>query len=397
MPLVSKFKRRTPISLLLVMSLLNLTLAACASDGPFGAADPWPALSRKVDAAFAPADRPDGPGCAVGVILEGRYIHKAGYGMANLEHGVPIATDSVFRVGSVSKQFTAMAVALAAEEGKLDLDADVRDFVTELPDYGRPVTLRQLIGHVGGMGGYSDLRDQVTNAVEGPFRFGNQDYLTTQEFLEVLTRVPLVHAPDTGFAYSNLGYFLLSQVVERATGQTLRRYAQARIFDPLGMDQSFFNDNVNGVVARRASGYKKVAEGRYEAFDTNLDWVGDGGLYTSIEDFLEWDRNFYAPRLGRDPKAIVDLTTAPVFPEAGPSDDQAYGFGQTIGTLEGEPMISHAGEWVAFTAYYMRFPRQAFSIVTFCNGSDLNAYDLSRAVLDVYWETRRSGPPPVGQ
>lgn len=345
---------------------------------------PWPSLSRKVDEVFSSVDQAKGPGCAVGVIKDGRYVHSAGYGMANLEHHIPIATNSVFRVGSLSKQFTAMAVALAAEGGDVDLGADVHSYLPELPDYGKPVTVRQLIGHVGGMGDYDDLDPYVTNAIGAPFRFDNQDYLTIDEFFGILTKVPLIYEPGKALEYSNLGYFLLSQIIKRATNQTLRQYAQEHIFDPLGMKQSFFNDNVNGVVPHRASGYKSV-DGGHETFDTNLDWVGDGGIYTSVDDFLAWDQNFYEPQLGEQPRALIDLTTTPLTDKVFLGSDTKYGFGQMVGTYEDEPMISHGGAWVAFTSFYARLPRLKFSIVAFCNGDDLSADSYAESVFDIYW------------
>ena len=355
----------------------------------------WSALSHKVDEVFVSIDRKNSPGCAVGVINDGYYIHRAGYGMANLEHQIPIDTNSVFRMGSLSKQFTAMAVALAAEDGYVDLDSDIHNYLSELPNYGCPVTVRHLIGHVGGMGDYRDLEGYLSNAVGKRFRFGNQDYVSADELFSILTNVPMMYEPGQDFKYSNLGYFILSQIISRATGQTLKHYAQKKIFEPLGMKRSFFNDDLNGIVPHRVSGYKTLECG-YETFDTNLELVGGDGVYTSIDDFLAWDQNFYEPKLGKEPKTLIDLTTRPVtdktFPKSDtrsrfgfPKNDTRYGFGQMIGTYNNEPMISHRGEWVGFHSFYARFPRLKFSVVAFSNDNSHHAADYVKSILDIYW------------
>ncbi|MCK5747055.1 MAG: beta-lactamase family protein, partial [Oricola sp.] len=347
-----------------------LALAAC-NGAPGETAAPASALSKDVDALFAEFEG-ERPGCAAGVIEGGKYIHAKGYGMANLEYDEPITPDSVFRMGSISKQFTAAAIAILVARGDVQLDADVHAYLPELRDYGAPVTIRQMIHHLSGMGDYETDVNKFEVRPGQPFRWGNEDYWTIEEFYAEVAKQPLLHLPGEQFEYSNLAYFLLSQVVERASGKTLSAFAEAEIFAPLGMEESFFNDNVNQVVKKRVSGYLALEEGGYETFDTNLDIVGDGGVYTTLNDFLKWDQALANDAL---PESIAPAMKAPYPPAELDgwepfSPGATYGYGLAIGDYEGEPVYSHTGGWVGFTTYYARFPNRDRSVVVFCNGTD---------------------------
>ena len=336
-------------------------------------------LPEAVDEVFAEYDGAR-PGCAVGVIHEGEYLIKKGFGLANLEHDIPITAVSVFRIGSVSKQFTAMAVALLVERGAIDLDADVHEYLPDLIDYGHKVTIRQMIHHVAGMGDYDP--GLFVKADGSEFRFGNEDYWTIEEFYAAVRQVPLIMPPDTKWQYSNLAYFLLGQIVERVSGVSLRRFAEDEIFSPLGMDGTFFNDNVDEPVRHRVAGYKETDAGSYEIYMTNLDWVGDGGVYTNLEDFIRWDRNFYANRLGDG--ELIAMTTTP-FPGIVARDNDLYGdagyaFGHFVGRSRGQRVIGHTGGWVGFSSLYLRYPELALSVVTFCNSTDAPASELGKRV-----------------
>lgn len=339
-------------------------------------------LGSDVDAIFAAEVGAEGPGCAAGVIHNGAYIHKAGYGMANLEYNVPISSQTVFRTGSVSKQFTAMAIAILAERGELDLDADVHRYLPDLMDYGHEVTIRQMVHHIAGMGDYD--HEAFLKADGSEFRFGNQDYWTVEEFYQRVAKADLIHQPGSRYEYSNLGYFLLSQVVENVSGQSLRNFASDEIFARLGMTSSFFNDNVNRPVPNRADGYRLMDDGSYEIFMTNLDFVGDGGVFTNLDDFIEWDRNFYANRLGRGSQALIDLVTTPHPDTIEHTEDGLrnvhYAFGQRVDEVDGEFMIGHTGGWVAFSALYNRFPKLQLSVVVFCNSTAVSAPELGRKI-----------------
>jgi CubicO group peptidase (beta-lactamase class C family) len=329
-------------------------------------------LSSRIDSIFAVFNSADVPGCAVGVIHNGEYVINKGYGSANLEQGIPISADSVFRIGSVSKQFTALAIAILAERGELDLQADIHDYLPELRDYGVKVTIDQMVHHLSGMGDY----DGFFVAEGKPFRFGNEDYWTIEEFYQQVAQQPLLLPPGERFEYSNIAYFLLSQVVERISGKTLRQFAKQEIFTPLEMNATFFNDNVDGIVPNRADGYQPLETGGFEILMTNLDWVGDGGVYTSLNDFIKWDQAFMTGNVPGGAK-IQELMVTPdpltlktLGDENSFAYENGYGFGLTIGKFKDHVVQYHTGSWVGFRASYTRFPDDNFSIVTLCNRSD---------------------------
>lgn len=329
------------------------------------------ALSDQIDQIFEDYEGRAVPGCAVGVAVEGEKRHVKGYGQANLEHDLPITADSVFRIASLSKQFTATAIAILAARGDIDLDADIHAYLPELADYGVTVTVRQMVHHISGMGDY----DGFEISPGKPFRFGDEDFWTIDEFFDKAAQKPLDLAPETEYRYSNIAYFFLAHVVERVSGQTLRAFADETIFSPLNMTATFFNDDVTGIVPDRADGYGVDEEGSFRVFMTNLSWVGDGGVYTSLNDFLKWDE---ALRRGQAPGgAAVNAMLFKPHPltaqtmNSGPMDEGAgYAFGRRIGARNGRAMHDHTGSWVGFNAYYARFPDDEVSVVYFCNRSD---------------------------
>jgi CubicO group peptidase (beta-lactamase class C family) len=355
-------------------------------------------LSKSVDELAATYFQNENPGCAVGVIYRGEYIHKSGYGMSNLEHNIPITSKSVFRIGSTSKQFTAMAIAILAERGQLDLDADVHTYLPELMDYGHNVTIRQMVHHIAGMGDYDH---EVFNKPDGsPFRFGNEDFWSIEDFYAVAAKASLVHPPESKWQYSNLAYFLLSMVVEKVSGKTLNEFAEKELFEKLNMPATLFNDNVNRVIPNRADGYKKSENGSYEIFMTNLSWVGDGGIYTNLDDFIAWDQNFYHNRLGKGVQDLIDLVEKPhaeaYFGGGGserPNDDtenspekpvSGYAFGLVVDHYLGERRIAHNGGWVGFISIYQRFPDLSLSVVSFCNTPAKSISEFWDKVVDIY-------------
>lgn len=367
--------------------------------GAAKAASPDAPRIADIDDIFSAIDS-SAPGCNVGVIVDGRWAHKQGYGMANLEMGVPLDGSQVHRIGSVSKQFTAMAVLLLAEEGKIDLRADIHDYLPQLRDYGAQVTVNAMLGHTAGMGDYEMVADSpegpeaagaidLRNAAGGPFRLGNEDYLTIDEFYDVVKRVPLVQAPDQEQRYSNLAYFLLSMLVEEVSGESLREYAQRRIFQRLGMNSSFFSDDPVEVVRNRASGYDRDDTGRFINSMTNLFWVGDGGLHSNLDDLLLWDQQFYNPSVGDKPKQLMRLMNTPNSQLE--SDGALYANGQFVSDESGFPAYFHSGGWLGTQTYYARFPEQKTSLITLCNDASLDMDSLVDATLE-YLLVERANP-----
>ena len=351
-------------------------------------------FSTKVDDFFSHIDSDNAPGCAVGVIEKGEWLHKAGYGLANMEHHVPITSSSIFRVGSVSKQFTAMAVLVLAEEGKIDLQEDIRVYLPELRDYGHKISVNAMLGHFAGMADYdfiagsyegpaSEKKVNLNSAAGGPFRLGNEDYLTILEFYDIVKTVELRHEPNQKANYSNLAYFLLSMLVEEVSGKSLREYAHDKMFKPLGMSKTFFSDNPVEIIERRASGYKPLKDGDYVTDMTNLFWVGDGGLHSSIDEFMKWDQSFYKPVVGKDPQGLMEQMNTPNsdFEFAG----GLYANGQAVGEMMGRPGYMHTGGWLGTSAFYARFPKDQLSVVIFCNNAEARPMVQAKQIVDLYF------------
>jgi CubicO group peptidase (beta-lactamase class C family) len=351
-------------------------------------------FNNSIDKIFSIVAEQNSPGCNVGLIKEGSFIHKTGYGLANLELNVPLDGNQVHRMASVSKQFTAMAVLLLAEEGAIDLDADIRIYLKGLADYEEIVTVRSMLGHFSGMGDY----DLIAGSYEGQkakggidlksvagddFRLGNEDYLTIKEFYNVVQTVPLALKPNQKFQYSNLAYFLLSMLVEEVSGKSLRDYADLKIFKPLGMANTFFSDDPVEIVKNRATGYKQDKDGDYITDMTNLFWVGDGGLHTNLDDLLKWDQNFYIPKVGKDPIKLIELMNKPNSNYK--SRNTVYANGQFVGETIGRKSYAHSGGWLGTSTYYVRFPEEKFSLVMLCNDVSLNAGSIKNNILELYF------------
>lgn len=326
-----------------------------------------------IDAVFAEWDGVHSVGCALGVVRDGRFLYKRGYGMANLDWGIPITPSTVFYVGSISKQFTAASIALLAREGKLDLDADIHTYLPELIDYGHTVTVRHVIHHVSGV---PDMyRVMARNGVSPANVF------TREEGLELMARQPLDFPPGERYAYSNGGYFLLSMIVERASGQSLREYADENIFRPLGMLDTHFHDDPGHIVPGRAMSYERRPEGGYrQSYLNNFALPGAGGLYTTVEDLLSWDRSFYDDRLG-GPDFMELLHTRGVLNDG---ETLPYAFALQHGEYRGLKTVGHTGSFMGFKAAYMRFPEQRFSVWTLCNLGAMNPGEFSRRVADLF-------------
>ncbi len=347
-----------------------------------------------IDALFRSWDTPDSPGCALGVVHDGALAYTRGYGLANLEYGIPITPASVFHVASVSKQFTATAVALLAREGKLTLDDDVRQYLPELPAYSAPITLRYLILHTSG------LRDQWDLLYLAGWR--EADLKTNADVLALARAQREVNfRPGTAWAYSNTGYTLLALVVERVTGQSLRAYADAALFQPLGMAATQFHDNHSEVVRDRAYAYVPKGD-RFEINIPNFDTVGATSLFTTVEDLARWVTNFFEPRIA-DRDFFSQLCT----PGALATGQRLnYAFGLAQGDFHGLRMVGHSGGDAGYRSRITWFPEQHLAVIVLCNLSTMRPEHLALQVATLCLgesvrhadrDTQVTVPPSAGE
>ena len=363
-------------TLLVVLSVAIALGAGVSAQHP-------PAWAPQADAVFADVARPDAPGCALAVYRDGRIAYERGYGIADLEHDVPITPASVFYVGSLSKQFTAFAVALAASEGKLSIDDDVRKWIPELPDYGARLTLRHLLHHTSGLRDYNTLFDIAGRR--------NDEAFDNQIVLGIVARQRALNfPPGEQYLYSNSGYVLLSLVVERATGEPLAAYAKKRIMEPLGMRDTQFYDDVTRVVKNRAFAYDRTAAGGLHDNTPHSQRTGAGGVLTTVRDLLAWDNNFYEPKVGT--KAVIAAMQQPGSLNSG--KPLTYAYGLQIGEYRGEPIVEHGGSLGGYRAHLIRFPRAHASVACLCNFGTSDPGSRARRVADVVLHDRFTSPAP---
>ena len=359
-----------------IASMLAAALAAPAeAQPPRVSVDS--SVHGRVDAVFAQWNRTDSPGCAVGVYRGGVIEYARGYGMANLELGVALSPQSVFDIGSTSKQFTAMSIMLLARDGKLSLDDDIRKYVPELPNYGKTITIRHILTHTSG------IRDYLT--LWGLAGVDDADLTTDDDALALIARQrELNFAPGDQWLYSNSGFFLASVIVKRVSGKTLARFAAERIFAPLGMTHTRFNDDHMAVIPDRATGYAPRDSGGWATAMSNFEQTGDGAVQTSIEDLERWDENFYTGAVG----GAETLATMQKTAVLNDGKQQTYALGLMVDRYRGLRAVSHGGSWAGYRAELLRFPEQHLSVACLCNLARTNPSLLARRVAEIYLGTQ---------
>jgi len=335
------------------------------------------------------------PGCAVGAAVAGKPVLARAYGMADLEHDVKIAPDTIFEAGSVSKQFTAAAVLLLAREGKLSIDDPVRKYIPELPDYppppadvapgsgvaspkpqakaaGVPLTIRHMLNHTSG------LRDW--GSVEAIAGWPRTTRAYTQEHvLEIVSRQKALNfTPGTHWSYSNTGFNLAAIIVSRVSGKPFPDFTRERLFAPLGMTHTSWRDDHTRVLKNRAVAYAE----QQGVFHTDMpfeDVYGNGGLLTTVGDLLKWNENFETPAVGD--AAFVALQQVGKFNDGKPI---GYAFGLMVTSAGGQHIVEHSGSTAGYSAHLLRLPDEKISVAVLCNAATARATQYAHQVADLY-------------
>jgi len=346
------------------------------------------AVEHRIDSIFAALDRTRRPGCVLGIHQDGALTFARGYGMADLDQGVPLSSGSVFRIGSVSKQITAAVVVLLELDGLLSLDDPLAKHLPEFERLGSELTLRHMLHHTSGLRDYL-----VLMSLKG---MRDDDYYSDDDLVALLARqTELNFEPGTDFLYSNSGYFLLSQVVKRVMGTSLREEAQVRIFGPLGMRKTHFHDDHREIVPQRASGYERDDDATtgWVRSMTTLPMTGDGGVFTTVEDWARWNANWSNPIVGG--QAMVDRLLTPGVLSSG--DSIPYALAQVHGSHHGLYTIGHSGSFVGYQADHVRYPDQGVAVTAFCNFAEARPSEWTMAVAEVLLgdQMRPSGAQPT--
>jgi CubicO group peptidase (beta-lactamase class C family) len=355
------------------LAFIPLLLAAFATGMPGQAHPASPAETEHlVDRIFRPVSRAGAPGCAVGIEKNGQVLLARGYGTADLEHGVPITPATIFEAGSVSKQFTAASVLLLAQQGKLSLTDDVRKYIAELPDYGTPITINDLLGHTSGLRDWGEVE-----AMAGWPR--TTRVYTMDDILDIATaQRKLNYPPGTFYLYINTDYNLLAIIVRRVSGEPLPAFSRQHLFTPLGMTHTQWRYDFRRVVKNRAVAYEPGEHGSRQLMPFE-DTYGHGALLTTVGDLLRWNQALSNDTLG--PYVTRELQRRTRLNDGQPI---IYARGLFLGSYDGEHAVFHDGLTAGYSTWLGRFPASHLSIALLCNSKGIVSTPLAHSVADLF-------------
>jgi CubicO group peptidase (beta-lactamase class C family) len=318
-------------------------------------------------------DRQHIPGLALLVARDGKIVRAQGFGFSNLEHRVVVKPETIFQSGSVGKQFTATAVMMLVEEGKIELDDSITKYFPEAPATWKPVTVRQLLSHTGGFTDYPK-----------DFDF-HKDY-TEAELLKVVAGIPLAFPPGTKWRYANLGYLTLGILIHRVTGKFYGDVLEDRIFHPLGMQTTRIMSEAD-IIPNRAAGYRLVKDQvkNQEWVSPTLNTTADGSLYFSILDLAKWDAALYTEKLLK--RSSLEQMWTPVLLNDGQPNSGHYGFGWEITNSHGHRLIGHEGSWQGFETQISRYVDDKLTVVVLSNLGDAHPGKIAEGVAEIYLST----------
>jgi CubicO group peptidase (beta-lactamase class C family) len=310
------------------------------------------------------------PGLSLLVSREGKTLRAQGYGLANVELQVPVKPETIFQSGSVGKQFTATAVMMLVEEGRIKLDDPITKYLKDAPASWNQVTIRELLSHTAGFTDY-------------PKNFDFRKDRTEAELLKIVEGIPLAFTPGTQWSYSNLGYLTLGILIHQVTGKFYGDFLQERIFRPLGMTTTRIISEAD-IIPNRAAGYRLVKGvlKNQEWVSPTLNTTADGALYFSILDLAKWDAALYTDKLLRH-SSLEEMWT-PVKLKNGQPNSGDYGFGWSIESKNGRRVLDHGGAWQGFKAHISRYVDDNLTVVVLCNLDSADPGRIADQVAKMY-------------
>jgi CubicO group peptidase (beta-lactamase class C family) len=328
--------------------------------------------SEKVDEILAEFNKPDSPGASVIIIKNGKILYSQAYGLANLEDRIPITTKTNFRLASLTKEFTAMAIMILVERKKLTLDTHLTDIFPDFPAYGKPISIRHLLNHTSGLLDYEDLVPKGTTIP-----------LIDRDVLWILEQQDKTNfPPGTKYEYSNSGYATLACIVEKVSGETFASFLKKNIFDPLKMYGTSVYERGFSTIPNRAYGYS-ASSTEFTRTDQSLTSAvqGDGGIYSSVNDLYKWDQALYTTKLVSR-KMLQQAFTPGQATQHG--DNASYGFGWDISQYRGKRCFSHGGSSIGFRTTIIRLLDDKFTVVLLTNRSQAETFPLTQKIIDLY-------------
>lgn len=338
-----------------------------------------------LDSLFASWNKPSSPGAAVGVVYQGKLIYAKGFGEADVETGAPITPETVFHVASVSKQFTAYAIVLLAQEGKLSLDDDIHKYLPEVLDFGKTITIRHLIHHTSG------LRDQWNLLAMAGWQL--DDVITKEHIFNLVKRQKeLNFEPGSTFAYCNTGYTLLAEIVARVSKQAFPTFMEQRVFKPLGMKNTLFYDDDERVVKGRAYSFQKSETGKdtYKKSILSYANVGATSLFTTVTDLAQWISNVRSPTVGTRATMTQMLERGRLTK----GDTLPYAFALSHEKYKGFSYYGHSGGDAGFRAFLCYFPKEDYGFIVLSNQAEFNPNGKALEVANLYLGSENKGDKP---
>jgi CubicO group peptidase (beta-lactamase class C family) len=358
---------------------LPFLLFSAAAVPPAVTVDPADALAPKVDKyVTAEMQREKIPGLSLGIMRDGKLIYAHGYGLANIELDVPVKPDTIFQTGSVGKQFTATAVMMLVEEGKISLDDKISKYFLDAPASWKEITVRNLLNHTSGI---PDYGSDDTNAAKKLIDL-RVDY-TEDEMVTRFATLPLDFPPGSKWSYSNSGYVVLGVLIHKVSGQFYGDFLEQRVFQPLHMDATHIISEEN-IVPHRSAGYRLVKGEikNQEWVSPKLNTTADGALYTNLLDMAKWDAALTAQTL------LKKSSYEQMYTRVRLSDGKTYGygFGWGISSANDHPILEHSGSWQGFTMHFLRYPQDKLSFVVFTNLDSEHSHPgrIAHAVAAIY-------------
>ena len=331
--------------------------------------------SQEIDDIFKQWFKQNVPGGAIGIIKDGELMYSKGYGIADLEHDIKISSSSVFNICSISKEFVSFSLLLLEEQGKLNLDDAVQTYLPDFPEYDAPVTIRHFINHTSGI---RDVKKLIQ--LKGKNIFDNLE--PEEVYTLIKHQKALEFSPGHKFAWSNSDYFILSMIIEKVSGQSLKTFTQEHIFGPLGMKNTLFYDDNTDLIKNRVFSYnKKNAEDGFDNVIMRFHLVGSFGAYSTIEDLFLWDQNFYNNKLGKGGQKIIKNMHEEGLLNNGESS--GYAHSMVINNYKGLKTVKHAGSFAGYKSVILRFPDERVSVIILANRDDADPWVLAHHVADV--------------
>jgi CubicO group peptidase (beta-lactamase class C family) len=378
-------RRKNFLFVLSVVTFLSTATWAQVPDKAKVVAGADRAFEKFAKAYVAPA-----PGCAAAVSLNGDVVFEKAFGLADMEHNVSNTTETIFESGSVAKQFTAAALVLLQQDGKLSIDDPVRKYIPELPDYGAPLTIRHLLNHTSGLRDWGTVMS-LTGA-------GRGDRVISQDLaLDVIThQQALDFTPGSEYSYSNSGYNLAAIIVERVSKQKFPAFVEERLFKPIGMKNSSWRDDYQRIVPGRAQAYARQGNGPWRLNMPFMNVYGNGGMLTTVGDWMKWNAMLDSQSLGGP--LVNALETRGVLNDG---RKISYALGLVVDTYKGMKDVSHGGATAGYQTFLARYPDNKVSVGVMCNGTSPGAGGIAAGITDEifgpYTETPKTEPAKVSE